>query len=64
MPFNQDPLRYVTVMKLGLIPMEGVTRSYVLKIYFKLHGRGRCKIDNNHHYGARYLSLPNLMGND
>ena len=36
MIFNQEPLRYETVTKLGLIPMEGGTRSYVLRSSFKV----------------------------
>ena len=37
MIFNQDPLRYVTVMEIGFIPTEDGTRSYVLKGHFKVN---------------------------
>ena len=33
---NQEPLRYGTAMKLGLIPIEGGTRSSVIISDFKL----------------------------
>ena len=61
---NQDPLMCETVMKLGLIPTEDGARSYVLTSSFKVNARGKCKLENKHHSGAHYLSLPDLMGND
>ena len=59
---NQEPLRYVTAMKLGFIPTEGGTRSYVLTSYFKVNECEMFKMEKDHHSGARYLSLPDLMG--
>ena len=49
---NQDPLGYGTVVKLGLIPTKGGTRSSILTSYFKLNECGRCKLEINHHSGA------------
>ena len=63
MIFNQELLRYRTVMKLVLIPMEGGTRSSILTSSFNANECGRCKLENNHRSGARYLSLPDPMGN-
>ena len=60
---NQDPPRYGTVMKLGLIPMEGETRSSVLTCYFNVNRCGRFKLEREHHYGACYLSLAKPMVN-
>ena len=37
MRFNQEPLRCGPVIKLGSIPMEGVTRSYNLTGYFQVN---------------------------
>ena len=51
--YNQDPLRYVTVTKLGFIPMECGTILSVLTSYFKVNECGRCKLDIEHHYGVR-----------
>ena len=39
--FNQEPLRYITVMGLGLIPIEGGTRSYMFTSSFKVNKCGR-----------------------
>ena len=50
-------------MKLGLTPMEYGARLSVLTRYFKVNKYGKCKLDNEHHYGARYLSLTKLIGN-
>ena len=63
MIFNQDPLRYGVVMKLGLIPMKFGTKSYVFTSYFKVNGCGRFKLDIDDHYDAYLLSLPTSMGN-
>ena len=60
---NQDPLRYGAEMKLGLIPTEGIRRSSLPTSYFKVNGRGKCKLENENHYVARYLSSPKLMEN-
>ena len=59
---NQDPLRYVTAMKLGLIPPEDGTSSSVLASSFKVNRCVKCKLDNEHHSVARYLSLPEPIG--
>ena len=37
MIFNQEPLRYGSVMKLELIATEGGTRSSLLTIYFMVN---------------------------
>ena len=60
---NQESLRYVAVMKLGLISMEGGTRSSVPTSYFKVNECGRCKLESKHHSSARYLYLLEMMGN-
>ena len=58
MIFNQEPLRYGTVMKLVLVPMEGGTSSSVLTSSFRVNKCGGCKLKSEHHSGARYFSLP------
>ena len=63
MTFNQEPIRYGTVIKLVLIPTEGGTRSYVITISFKVNECGTCKLENKHHSGACYLYLTGTMGN-
>ena len=63
MIFNQDPLRYVATMKLGFIPTEDGASSSVLTSSFKVNQGGNCKLENEYHSGARYLSLTELMGN-
>ena len=63
MVFDQETLGYVTVMKLGFISMEGGTRLSVVTSYIKVKECGRRKRDSEHHYGACYLSLPEMMGN-
>ena len=60
---NQEPLRYGPAMKLGLIPTKYGARSYALTNNFEVNECGKCKLENKHHYGARSLYLPNLMGN-
>ena len=60
---SQEQIRHGTAMKLGLIPTEDGTRSYVLTSSFKMKKCGKCKLENEHRSGARYLSLPKLMGN-
>ena len=60
---NQEPLRYLYVMKLGLIPMEYGTRLPVLTSYFKLKKSAKFKLDNEHHSSAHCLYLPDMMGN-
>ena len=60
---NQEPLSYRNEMNLGLISKGDGARSSVIRSYFKVNKFGKCKLDNEHHYGSRYLSLPNLMGN-
>ena len=55
---NQALFRCVTVMKLGLIPMEIVIGLYVLTRYFQVSECGRCKHESKNHSGAHYLSLP------
>ena len=60
---NQDPLRYGTAMKLVLIPTEDGARSSLLTSYFKVNECGKCKMENEHHSIAHYLSLPELLGN-
>ena len=60
---NQETRRYGTVVKLGLIPMEGGIRSYILTSSFKVDECGKWKLESEHHYGARSLSLPDPMGN-
>ena len=60
---NQEPLKYGTAMNLGLIPTEDGARSSVLTSSFKVNEYGKCKLENKHHSGARYLSLPELVGN-
>ena len=55
--------RYVTAMELGLIPKEFGTISSVLTRSFKVRKCGGYKLESKHHSGARYLSLPKLMGN-
>ena len=54
---NQEPLRYVTVMKSGLILMEGRTSSSALTSSFKVKKCEGCKLENEHHSSARYFSL-------
>ena len=49
---NQEPLRYGTEMKLGLIPTEYGARSSVLTSSFKMNECAKCKLENEHHYGA------------
>ena len=61
---NQEPRRYGTAMKFGLIPTEGGTKSSVITSSFKVNKCERCSLDIEHHSGARYLSLPELMGDD
>ena len=61
---NQELPRYGTAKKLGLIPTKYGTRSYVLISSFKANECGNCKLENKHHSGAYYFSLPDLMGND
>ena len=61
---NQEPRRYGTAMKFGLIPTEGGTKSSVITSSFKVNECGRWNLEREHHSGARYLSLPELMGND
>ena len=53
---NQEELRYGTVMKLGLIPIEDGASSYVLTSSFKVNESGKFKLENEHHSGARHLS--------
>ena len=60
---NQYPLRYVTAMKLGLIPTEYGASSSVLASSFKVKKCGKCKLENKYHCGPNYLSLPNLNVN-
>ena len=60
---KQEPLRYGTATKLGLIPTEDVSRSSVLTSSFKVNKFVKFKVENNHHYVAHYFSLPKLMGN-
>ena len=60
---NQEPLSYVTAVKLGLIPTEGGTRSSVITSYFKVNKCRRCKLENRHHSGEHYFYLTELMGN-
>ena len=31
--------------------------------FFKVNECGKCKLENEHHYGAHYLSLPKMIGN-
>ena len=61
--FNQDKIMYGTVMKLGFISMKYVTSSSILTSYFKAKEYRRCKLESEHHYGARYLYLPETIGN-
>ena len=63
MILKQDTIRYETDMKLGLIPMEGGTRSSLPASYFKANECGRCKLGSKHHSGAHYLSLTKPVGN-
>ena len=60
---NQELLRYGTVTKFGLIPTEYGTRSSVITSYFKVNKCERCKLESEHHSGACYLSLPDLVVN-
>ena len=50
---NKDPVRYGTAMKLGLIPIKGGTRSYVITSSFMVKGCGMCKLDIENNYGVR-----------
>ena len=60
---NQEPLRYRTVMNLGLIPKEYGERSSILTSSFTVNSCVKCKLENKHHCGARYLSLTELVRN-
>ena len=61
---DQEKLRYVTTMNLGLIPTEDGKRSCVLTSSFKVDKCGKWKLENEQHSGARYQSLSELMVND
>ena len=60
---NQNPLKYVTAMKLDLISTEYGSMSAVLTSSFKVNECGRWKLESEHHYRARFMSLPEMMGN-
>ena len=60
---NKETLRYGTAMKLVLIPMEDKTKSSIITSYFNVNKRGKQKLDNEHHSGARYFYLTEMMGN-
>ena len=60
---KQNPLRYRTATKLGLIPMEYGKFSSVLASYLKVNKGGKYKLENEHHSGACYLYLPKPIGN-
>ena len=53
MIFNQETIRYGTVVKLGLIPMEGGKRASVITSSFKVNECRRGKLQSKHHSGAR-----------
>ena len=55
---NQDPIRYRTATKLGLIPMEGGTRSSVLTSYFKVKKCGNCTLPVFAQVDGKYFLPP------
>ena len=63
MPYNQEPLRCKTEMKLGLISMESGKNPSVIKSSSKETACWGCKQESKHHYSAHLFSLPEPMEN-
>ena len=63
MILNKEPLRYGTAMKLGLIVTVDIASPYEITSSFKLNEWRKFKMKKEHHCGACYFYLLDLMGN-